>query len=442
MINCFILKNRLVSTRDLAVALEYQLGLPPTETGMRLKPERTLARHLGVNHMRVHRSLEQLVNKGILVRKHGSGIYVRKVPKTFPLSMAVAADHRKRPIRVPMFAEPVCDTRLRPPSDAVRLHLGMWGAAQISNESGRSILRGIVDQATELGHRMVSYPITTRPSDPIACDGYIVLMPLADAFHRVIGANKPPTVYIWYGNAEPLFEPLVQLDAGEALVRALRLLAAQGFQRIGLIGLEGVDPPPWLFYDETLRKLRLSYRASEFCGTGSAEVTRAVRRLFDRRVVPDALYVADDIVMRSVARALKIIGRVPGKNLGLITFANRGNPLPAAVNWSRLEFDPYSLGRIAVQSLLKNIETAGEQLLSLSHQAAWRPGDTHRTKRSNFKAQFGSDSDRSAIKDGYMRSTRSTTNRQWLAPFSGRCPESQIPLTEYGTGTNLRARAV
>lgn len=370
-------------TEQFQTSIERRLAQPPTRAGMRLKTVRELARMVGLSHESVNRSLGRLVERGILVRKHGSGIYVRKVPKASLPSVATAANHWKLPSRISLFAEQISNTRLRPPSDAVRLHLGMWGSAEMPNESGRSILRGIMDQARELGHRMVSYSTSARPNEPIACDGCVVLMPFAEAFHRAIGDYRPPTVYIWCGNAEPLFEPLVQIDAEAALVRALRLLAEQGFRRIGLIGLEGVEPPPWPFYGETLRKLGLSYRGAEFCGTESEEVARSVRRLFERRDTPDALYVADDIVMRSVAPALKTIGRVPGENLGLITYANHGNPLPAGVNWSRLEFDPHSLGRIAVQSLLRDIETAGEQLLSFSHQAAWRPGETHRINKGS-----------------------------------------------------------
>lgn len=77
------LKGGAVSTRESASALEYRLCFPPSEAGMRLKPERELAQHLGVNRMRVRRSLEQLVNKGVLVRKHGSGVYRPQGAKSF-----------------------------------------------------------------------------------------------------------------------------------------------------------------------------------------------------------------------------------------------------------------------------------------------------------------------------------------------------------------------
>jgi DNA-binding LacI/PurR family transcriptional regulator len=250
----------------------------------------------------------------------------------------------------------------------------------MGNESGRSILRGMMEQAGELGHQMVSYPINAKQKETSACDGYIVHLPMADAFARAIGPQRPPTVYIWAANADPRLQPLVQIDASEAQSRALRLLAEQGFGRIALIGLESVTPPGHILYEETMHKLGLPYRACGACDPDSAAVAHVVRRLFDRPDAPQAIYVADDIVMRSVAPALKAIGRIPGENLGLITYANRGNPLPAGANWSRMEFDPDSLGRIAVQSLLREIATAGEQLLSFSHQAAWRPGDTHRLK--------------------------------------------------------------
>ena len=64
----------------LAAAIEYQLSQPPAHAGMRLKTVRELARMVGVSHEWMNKSLGGLVERGILVRKHGSGVYVRKVP--------------------------------------------------------------------------------------------------------------------------------------------------------------------------------------------------------------------------------------------------------------------------------------------------------------------------------------------------------------------------
>lgn len=160
----------------------------------------------------------------------------------------------------------------------------------------------------------------------------------------------------------------------------MRLLANEGYQRIGLIGLDGLESRQGPLYEETLSKLGRTWWAVEFCLPDRTAVASLVRRMFGRKDSPQAIYAADDIVMRDVVPALKAIGRVPGGNLGLITYAIPGNPLPGGVNWSRMEFDPYSVGRNVVQGLLREIATAGEQLLSFSHQAAWRAGETHQVR--------------------------------------------------------------
>lgn len=99
------------------------------------------------------------------------------------------------------------------------------------NESGRSILRGIMDEARELRHQIVSYSTVTPNNDPLAmetlarklrgqtCDGYIVPTPMAEWSSRYAAEYRSSVVYIWGSNAEPDFQPLVQIDMDEALVR-------------------------------------------------------------------------------------------------------------------------------------------------------------------------------------------------------------------------------
>jgi hypothetical protein len=77
------------------------------------------------------------------------------------------------------------------------------------------------------------------------------------------------------------------------------------------------------------------------------------------------------------------MGIAPGADLAVITLAARGNPLPEGFKWSRMEFNPFQVGRVAVDCLLQEIQTAGEELCSFAHLAVWRPGETHRCDKDH-----------------------------------------------------------
>jgi hypothetical protein len=68
----------------------------------------------------------------------------------------------------------------------------------------------------------------------------------------------------------------------------------------------------------------------------------------------------------------------PGENISLIGHSNHGASLPAGYEWSRMEFHPYQLGRLAVQCLVRDIQSSGEELLSFCHLPQWIAGKTHR----------------------------------------------------------------
>jgi len=359
---------------------------------MRLKTMRELAEMVGVSRESVNRALNGLVEQGILVRKSGSGVYVRKVPSAAAvqgLDIGTLAQKLKD-----ITSDGPVSTRLQPEPKHAQLRMDLWWSDGPLNLSGRMIQRGMVDQAREMGHKLsirglalVPEAVAEKELSNGACDGHIVLMSVAETFKRVVKASQQPIVYVWTGNADPVYQPLVQIDMDEALCRALRLLAREGHQRIGVLGWNDLKPRQSALYEQTLGELGMSFRAAEFSDAIEENDAAAVRRLFSQSDAPEALYVADDVMMRHIVPVLRELGREPGRNLALITFANRTAPrLPTAIKWSQLVFDPYSVGRLAVQSLLREIESAGDELLSFSHQAAWRPGETHRIGSTKKKA--------------------------------------------------------
>lgn len=279
----------------------------------------------------------------------------------------------------------------------------MWGDVYLPSETNRSIIRGIVERMKETGNRLTIHAVRdwrndaavlealTRKLHAHPCDGYILQSNLAPHFKKALGGSKSPIVYMWYGIEYPECEPMVRIDLAESVARAVSLLAAEGHRRIGLVGLthetrEEVRRAYNLIlhgYETAMAGLGLTYRASAACTLEPEVNCRALREMFSRRDPPEAIYVADDILLRKLTPVLKSLGLIPGQNLAVITLACRGNPLPAGFDWSRMEFHPFQFGRLVMDCLLRDIESAGEELCSFSHQAAWRPGQTHRSKERN-----------------------------------------------------------
>ena len=369
-------------TKQLQVEIEYQLSQPPSQAGRRLKTVRELARIIGTSHFTVYRSLLDLVERGVLTRKPGSGIYVRKVPSSVsPPPPGNGASLLKSES---IFAEDPPQTRKRAKVEAARLLIDLWWETRAPSKSAQLLQRGIIDQAREQGHRLrlrkLNVESNGAPSHAVptpGCDGNIVLVNVAEAVHRIIPANRPPTVYLWVGNASPDYQPLVEIDMDSALERAVCLLAREGHERIAILGWNSEKSRMQRVYDRTLQELGQGYRRAEYSDLVEENDVAAVRRLFSGADAPQALYVTDDIKTHHILPVLRSLGREPGRNLAMITHANYGSPLPAGIEWSRLEFDPYSVGRLAMQSLVRDIESSGDDLLSFSHRAAWRPGKTH-----------------------------------------------------------------
>jgi DNA-binding LacI/PurR family transcriptional regulator len=376
------MRSSLPLAKQLEAEIEFQLSQPPSRAGRRLKTVRELARIAGTSHFTVYRSLVDLVERGVLTRKRGSGIYVRKMPSVVPPPPPSNGAGLFRSESI--FAEDPPQTRKRAKLEAARLLIDLWWDTLSPGKSAQLLQRGITDQAREQGHRLrlrkLSVESNGAPShaEPTpGCDGNIVLVKVAETFHRITPANRPPTVYLWGGNASPEYQPLVEIDMESALERAVCLLAREGHERIALLGWSTEQSRMQRVYDRTLRELGQSYRRAEYSDSVKENDAAAVRRLFAGAEAPQALYVTDDIMTHHILPVLRSLGREPGRNLAMITHANYGSPLPAGIKWSRLEFDPYSVGRLAMQSLARDIESSGDDLLSFTHRAAWWPGKTH-----------------------------------------------------------------
>ncbi len=382
-----------ISVQDLAAALEGLLAKNPSKAGQRLCSERDLSALLNVDRMKIQKAFDLLVEKGILARRHGSGTYIRKVPKASGLSVKVKVGAK---ILKPqdLFAKPsstVVRRQIR--SEHRQLRLAILLNELWKSESNELVISGIKDRVKQEGHLLENYT-SRRDGAPIStsqlveklrnepADGYILWTPYLGVLKEAFGGETPPAVFIGFESraVDLKCTPVVRIDLEDSLVRGIALLADFGFEKIGLIGLDSRDrraSDDHQLYADTMSRRGLAYRSTTVCDLDDESVLKQMRKLFSSPTRPDAVYVTDDILLGHVAKAWKVLNIVPGGNLGVITFANRGNPLPSSSEWSRIEFVPFQLGRMAVDSLLREIETAGEDICSFEHLGLWQPGNTH-----------------------------------------------------------------
>jgi DNA-binding LacI/PurR family transcriptional regulator len=214
------------------------------------------------------------------------------------------------------------------------------------------------------------------------CDGYVVDATWATAFADAMGGIPPATVFFYPGKCQKSLQPLIDIDTDSGVGRAIQVFAEEGATRIGLLGGVGAGESGGgqeLAYNRAMEDAGLAYRAAIFVDRPwqPARVRQGMARLLDRADPPEAVYISDDHFLQPAARELASRGLTPGRDLAVITLANRGIPLPNGTNWSRIEFDPMLVGQMTVDSLLQAIRTAGHTLISFSHNPTWWPGETH-----------------------------------------------------------------
>lgn len=388
-------RNHSLKPEEFLAAIYHCLSQRPAKVGARLKPERELSKQFDLSRWHIKSVIQSLVDEGILVRKQGSGVYVRKVPKATP-AFVKGTNSAQRSFH-DLFHDEKPITRMRPVASKTKLILDVWWSEESLGETNAWIQKGIADQIKDLGHHLKFFQLPRIRGDEkrdsaIAklgnrtCDGRIVLAEFAAAYAE-IDKKVSPTVFIWSANAGFGIQPLVQLDVFEAIRRGLNFLVSKNYKRIALLGLdlpmindngciERCGYKITEIYNDVMTTAGLSYRNSRYCAE-SKDAAKAAIEIFSSSVAPDALFVSDDIVLRNAWGAVSELGVRPGENLGLITLGNRGNPLPGDIELSRMEFDPYSTGCLAAITLVRYIESAGERLLSFANHAIWKPGNTH-----------------------------------------------------------------
>jgi DNA-binding LacI/PurR family transcriptional regulator len=351
------------------------LSVPPSRGGQRLRSERELAELLGVSRTSIRSALGELEKRSLINRQAGSGTYVRKVPVLDGAALAaLAAGLDLDPAT--LFAEDQnAGARGANGSPDQELCVAVFNLQPSESRSFGLIQNGIMAQAEEHAHRVVCID---GPADGEQIDGFIVHVDHADLFAQAFPGQHRVT-YVGPGYDDMEFEPIVHFDRLGTMTRALRILADAGFTRIGLVSHDDEHniEKSWRHYFNVMAGLGLNYYAPVSGHAGTGDAKPAVERLLDRDDAPDALFVDDDVILYEVMDVLAPRGLRPGEDLGMVTLANYGSPLPDGIAWSRMEFNPTQMGRLLMDCLLREITCAGEPLCSFAHQAAWRPGATH-----------------------------------------------------------------
>ena len=379
--------------------LEYAIGSPASQIGRRLKSEAELDDLLKVGRWRVRKSIDELERKGILVRRHGSGTYVQRIPDSSTLDAVSTGAFQETLPPENLFTEPaqgsVRSEILRNGVVHQRYTIGLWSDLHCTSSLNQRILADIVKAIAEAGHTLTVHSVVAGVDQPYSinkltnllrespCDGYLCYYRWADVFLQALGLQSKPVLFFYLSNSTQLDKPVVMVDHVTALRRSIEILAREGYRRIAMFGLRNpgrVDLPDVEAeaYQQALAKADLDYRCVTWVKTPDiAETIATTRKLLDSDHRPDAIYVDDDYVMIGIAEALKIADLKPGRDIGLITLANTNHNLPKNCQWSQMRVDLTDFVGLTVDNILRSIESKRSANSAMSLIPTWIPGQTH-----------------------------------------------------------------
>lgn len=386
----------MAKKEELVRIFEFLLSQAPCRSGIQLRSEPELGRIFNENRQKIRRALDELVERGFLSRKHGSGTFVRKA---FPASEAsdhdeIAKLSRILPEQIFMPASRQPQQRCRPDHAAQSLRIGLPGDSRLLTSTNNSIFEAARERLEILGHTPVLYSHyvngleVPKSAEQLGeefrknqCDGYLLESLWYDIIHPAMkiafGETAIPTIHFWPGSTPVNCEPLIQIDTDEAVRRAVDILFRLDYRKIVLINMEDnahTALPERIIFQQATAAHQLAYQEIiTLKGPLGGGLSASLSALFERDA-PDALYIADDHYLPTLCRWLERNRIVPGRDLGVITLANRGKEYNGTADWSRLEFDPAQIGILAVDHLVRAIHSPDAPLCNFSHQATWKPG--------------------------------------------------------------------
>ena len=385
----------------ITMILKCAIASPSSRVGRRLRSESELGELLGVGRWIVRKSIDELEKKGLLVRRHGSGTYVQKIPvSNTDMSLANASEEMLPPEA--LFTKPSHDSMqtemLRSGEVRKRYTIGLWSDLHCTSSLNQRILADMVKSISEAGHTLTIHSIVEKRDTPYSidkltnllrenpCDGYLCFDRWSDVFLRSLGLQTKPVLFFAMANSMCLGKPVVMIDTNTSLRNGISILAEEGYSRIAMIGISNtgrIDMPDVEaeIYEQAMNKAGLSYRCITWVKTTNvSEVISATKEMFASNDCPDAIYVCDDYIMDGLAEALKILNIKPGSDIGLITLGSSAHNLPASHNWSQMETNFSDFVDLIVDNILRSIERKKAAINSISLIPMWVPGETHSKK--------------------------------------------------------------
>lgn len=390
-----------MSSTMIAQTLRTALAQPSVRVGQRLLSERKLAERLNVTHNQMRKSLLDLVEEGVLLQKRGSGTFVRRVPDLATVSaqehegQSLPTIHPKQILHLHAHATEHNEATRQQTTPSYDIGL-WWDNLTIMTPIQQLVLEGMIVRAESLGHRLSVHPMTRtdthQPFDPQTLrqrvlahrnDGYLCIGWCESEFSEFLSKQMDrPVVFFNTDGQRLIAQPHVVFDMHHATQLAVHRLQQQGCQNIWDIHLDAHES----------RKQTQGQYASHRCTYHWLSLdkfdTPSVARLISQWLAKtteanpgqpvDGIHVADDHLLAGVVEAVRAAGRLPGKDIAIISMANEGlnQPWPVGL-WSQMRFNPRQLGRQAVDMLVKSIIDPKAPVPSIALRADWVPGQSH-----------------------------------------------------------------
>ncbi len=405
----------VISAEEIAATLVHLLSSENVRAGMRLCSVRDLAELFRTGYRQAHDAIEDLAERGILAKRHGSGTFVRRMP--------VAADAGKRnPLFRKLKAQQILSTddgtrtRRRPLAKDRHLDFQFWVDTHWHDPVRDSVIQGVTDVLSPLGHRITTCGATDADGQHIEkkqlaarlqahpTDGYLLIDWVAESYGELFTAmNKS---WLTYGYSGPIrHQPGMILDCVEAVERGTQALIEGGCRRVALLGWFNAEHE-WegeferFYYAHALRRAGINdYHLALSVQFDAGQVRRALAEMLDSKRPADGIYLADDNLLPFLAEELARRGLVPGQDLGVVTLWNEDlsgktlvheriengvtmvqheeSPFSSPYDWSLMEQSPRQFGRALARNLIAAAQSSNTQLGNSATLASWKPGKTH-----------------------------------------------------------------
>jgi len=392
-------KSAILTQEELYLRMRHSLAVPPSRAGVSIKSEPALARMVGLKRPSVRKVIDRLVEEGILVRRNGSGTYVRKVPAKVDAPLSGGGAFFSESLFNFFEDRQQCREALNA-DKVIRIGAVIDFMAPSPSEVYHRIFNGLSARANEIGAVVEVNPFTklrnrkdVKSAIRKASDGYdgLIVSSSDDLLLEILSEQENrPVVYLDFANRDWNLRtdlvPMVSFDLRHAMIDALKRLYSFGHRKIAVVGFSygalrvANKEEDEILYDHVMGRLGLTFRSSIFLDVDDAKNEKLIKKTFQGSNACTAVYFCDDVALMRAYPILLRQGLIPGENLAVITHSNKGIPLPSGPDWSRMEFDPLQVATLVLDVIVAEMKSDLPDIISLAHKPTWINGGTHHFK--------------------------------------------------------------